>query len=75
MADNSAKSGNHKRLVDGGVITEDADLSPEEDHVLENLSDPEVTTLIGIRKKLDETAASKATLSDEPFSPSSNIIV
>lgn len=74
MAGNSAKSENHKRLVEGGVITEDADLSAEEDHVLENLSDAEVKTLVGIRKKLDEVAASRATASTE-FSPASNIIV
>jgi hypothetical protein len=73
MAANSAKSKNHRTLVDNKVLQEEAELSAEEDHVISNLSSQEVETLVGIRKKLDDKAAERATAS--AFEPSSNIIV
>jgi hypothetical protein len=73
MASNSAKSENHKTLVDNKVLLDDAKLSAEEDHVISNLSSQEVDTLVGIRKKLDDKAAERATA--DAFSPSSNFIV
>jgi len=73
MASNSAKSSNHKKLVDKKVLLDEAKLSAEEDHVISNLSAQEVDTLVGIRKKLDDKAAEKATA--DSFSPSSNFIV
>lgn len=73
MASNAAKSVNHKTLVEKKVLLDDAKLSAEEDHVIKNLSAREVDTLVGIRKKLDDKAAERATA--DSFSPSSNFIV
>lgn len=73
MATNSSKSANHKKLVEGKVLDEDSALSAEEDHVIGSLSDQEVDTLLGIRKKLDAKASERVTA--DTYKPSPNFIV
>lgn len=73
MATNSSKSANHAKLVQGKVLHDEAALSAEEDHVIGNLTDQEVDTLVGIRKKLDAKASERATA--DTYKPSPNFIV
>jgi hypothetical protein len=73
MAANSSKSANHKKLVEGKVLHDGAELSAEEDHVISNLTDQEVDTLVGIRKKLDAKASERLTA--DAYKPSPNFIV
>lgn len=72
MPANAELSDNHRKLVENGVIREDAQLSSAENKVIEGLTPEEVDCLIKIRGKLSDAMAEDAGATRGEFTGEAN---